>query len=32
MNLEDNQKKLLAKAQLAYSNAAEMIRAGQEMN
>jgi len=31
-NLEDNQKKLLAKAQLAYSNAAEMIRAGQEMN
>lgn len=32
MNLEDNQKKRLAKAQLAYSNAAEMIRAGQEMN
>ena len=32
MNLEDNQKKQLAKAQLAYSNAAEMIRAGQEMN
>lgn len=32
MDLEDNQKKLLAKAQLAYSNAAEMIRAGQEMN
>lgn len=32
MNLEDNQKKRLAKAQLAYSNAADMIRAGQEMN
>ena len=32
MNLEDNQKQLLAKAQLAYSNAADMIRAGQEMN
>lgn len=31
-NLEDEQKQLLAKAQLAYSNAAEMIRAGQEMN